>query len=152
MPEGLEIKDLQKVEINDLHSSAVIEGVGQVALRPLLTTNATSGYLQIYGNIQAAAYVETFHGVYQMSDAVYAVVEDISASPTLAKVLNGSMLPEHVGDRLRLCCDLAQSVAWFHQNHVQVKTLSDTAIVLKEDDKKIARPLLVGLESSRLVS
>ncbi len=125
LPEELKLKDtdLKNVTIGKESgiSSASIEGVGKVALRPLLKTNATIGYLRTYRDIQAAAYVETFHGVYETSDVAYAVLQDLSGAPTLAQVLANGTLPNDAKYRLNLCCDLAQSIAWFHQNNIQVK-------------------------------
>lgn len=153
LPEDLKIEGLPSVAMTAESgvTSCSIAGVGKVALRRLSQTHLTAIYLQTYRNIQAGAYVEKFYGVFEVKGAAFAVLQDLSAEPTLAQMCANGTLPTDFGDRLNLCCDISKSVAWFHRAEIQVKSLSDTDIVMSSSNESSLRPILTGLESSRLV-
>jgi len=152
--DDLKVQGLREVQINTNSgsSSGTLDGAGKVVLRPLVQTNLTSVYLRTYRDIQAGAFVERFYGVFEVDDGPLAVLQDLTSEPTLAQMCASGKLPAALGDRLQLCCDISNSVAWFHMNEIQVKSLSDITVVMSSVPGPALHPILTKLESSRLVS
>jgi hypothetical protein len=135
---------------NQTSGCGTLDGVGEVQCLPLAVGIATNLYLDIYKDVQSAAYVRRLFGVLLDQGSYFAILETTNNTTTLAEwcKLNTS---ENMLSGLRLAFGISKSIAWLHKAELLVKTLNDHNILVQNGEGSEVRPLLTDLENSRHV-
>lgn len=109
--------------------------------------------VQIYATLSGSVSIQRLFGILQMSPNIsYAVMEDLEESPFLPLTRSFELLAATPFiQRLRICYDLALTVAVLHDTKRVIKVLSDSSIYLRDDNGQLT-PVLANLADSRLVS
>jgi len=129
------------------------EGIGAVVLKQIPQSGNILLYLNTYREIQAGAYVQKFFGTILVDNTLYAIMQDLSDGITLGQAIrSGSLADASPVNRLRIACDIAKSVAWFHAAEMLLKSLTEDSVILHKAEDGTIYPVLVDLQASRKVS
>jgi serine/threonine protein kinase len=107
-----------------------------------------------YSSLSNSLHVQKFHGVFEDSTGKYAVMEDLEqheAVFTFGDVFQREeFLSTPLRRKLRLCYEVANTVAYLHSVNLVVKVISDSSIFVrfKNDD---FLPVFSNLEFARSV-
>jgi len=127
-----------------------LEGIGEVQCLPLAVRTATNLYLDIYKDVQSAAYVRRLFGVLLDQGQYFAILETTNDKTTLAEWCKLNAGKDTLSG-LRLAFSICKSIAWLHKAELLVKTLTDQNILVQNGNGEEIRPLLTDLENSRHV-
>ena len=128
----------------------------QVVFIPLAWTKwETPRLITIYAEISRYVNIQRLFGVFHDSSCRYSVMEDIEGESSLFIVLkdaltNGMLAKASRIERLRLCNEIALSVAYLHSLKIVVKVISDSSVFVREVNGDFI-PVMANLEHARLV-
>jgi hypothetical protein len=108
--------------------------------------------VQIYATLSGSVSIQRLFGILHVSaNSSYAVMEDLEEPPFLPLTQSFKLLADTPFiQRLRICYDLALTVAVLHETKRVIKVLSDSSIYLRDDNGQLT-PVLANLADSRLV-
>lgn len=130
-----------------------LRGVGKVICTVIESSQYTPKYLELYRNIQMGASVQVFYGILSAKNQYFAVMESLEDLPTLRQLCADKTIKNlNPLERLEIAHELGKTVAWFHRAEIQLKSLSDATVIIRKLDSGQHRPVLIGLERSRMVS
>jgi serine/threonine protein kinase len=128
----------------------------KVTFAPLAWTKwETPRILLIYAEISRSINVQKLFGVYHHQDPSslhYTVMQDLgSPFVMLRDALRDQVISKATRiQRLRICYDIAQTVAYLHSVNIIVKVISESSFYIDEADGEFVA-VLTNLEHSRLV-
>lgn len=133
---------------------ASLKGGDKVRLIKMsLKTYDAPKLVQIYATLSGSVSIQRVFGIleFRNGSTSYAVVEDLEEPPflPLSNAFDRLETTPFI-QRLRICYDLALTVASLHKTERVIKVLSDSSIFLREDDGQLI-PVLSKLEESRIV-
>lgn len=107
-----------------------------------------------YSYLSNALHVQKFFGVFQDATGKYAVMEDLkNQEHTIAlqdAFQNIGFSSATLQNKLRLCYEIANTVAYLHSVDMIVKVISDSSIYVRFGDNDIL-PVFSNLESARSI-
>jgi hypothetical protein len=108
--------------------------------------------VQIYTTLSASVSIQRLFGILQVPlSGSFAVMEDVEKPPFLPLTESFEKLANTLFiQRLRICYDLALTVAVLHETKRVIKVLSDSSIFLRDDNGQLT-PILAKLADSRRV-
>jgi serine/threonine protein kinase len=124
-----------------------------VVLTPLPHRWEVPRLISIYAMLSRSVNVQRLFGVFHDPSGDYAVMEDLEGSPfvLLSKALSDNQIAGSTRtQRLRLCYEIALTVAYLHSVNIVVKVISDTSIYLRNSDTGFI-PVLTNLGQARAV-
>lgn len=105
----------------------------------------------IYERLTARTLVHPFYGIAQRDGKKWAVMKDLSHCDSLADAIRNGKLPKGLPERLGMVIDIVRTLEYLHSVKVVVKILSDSTVILCDDEDGFT-PYLTSLDKSRLVS
>ena len=133
-----------------------LTGGEKVVFTPLAWTKwETPRLITIYAEISRYVNIQRLYGVFRDSSCHYSVMEDVEGESSPFVILkealtNGMITNASRIQRLRLCNEIALSVAYLHSLKIVVKVLSDSSIFVREVNGDFI-PVTANLEHARLV-
>ena len=132
-----------------------LDGAGPVVCIEAKAANAYgaggSTHTEIYKRISRGTLVQAFYGIWMHDGKHFAVMEDLTDQPSLAKAIATKQVPAGL-TRLRIVYQLANTVAYFHSVGIILKSLSDEMVVLRNFDQlDKVQPCLTEIQRARMV-
>lgn len=111
--------------------------------------------LSIYAILSKSVNVHRFFGVFSDETGHYTVMEDLEGPKSSFVCLQDALSYDKIAElsrtrRLRLCYEIALSVAYLHSVNIVVKVISTKSIYLREVEGELI-PVLTNLEYARQV-
>jgi len=115
----------------------------------------THQLLLIYAELSRTVNIQKLYGVFHDESTHYAVMEDLDSEDSPFVLLkdalsNGNLAQGSRIQRLRLCYELALTVAYLHSVNIVVKVISESSFFIREVNGEL-NPVLTHLEHARLV-
>ena len=115
----------------------------------------TPRLLLIYGGLSRTVNIQKFYGVFHDNSTYFAVMEDLDSEDSPFVLLqnalsNGNVAQASRIQRLRLCYELALTVAYLHSVNIVVKVISESSFYVRDIGGELI-PILTNLEHARLV-
>lgn len=159
--EGVRFISAEEIEVaNRLPGHTEFRGVlksgEKVVCVPLQTMykEETPRIVSVYASLSNSLHVQKFFGVLKERDKKeFAVMEDL-LSQTVHTLKDARTQDNFISAsqqcKIRLCYEIANTVAFLHSVNLVVKIISDSSIYLRFQDEDIL-PIFADLESARLV-
>ncbi|KAF5009916.1 hypothetical protein FDECE_3901 [Fusarium decemcellulare] len=103
----------------------------------------------LYQDFQRGAHVQIIHGIAEINNQYYVVMQDCSEFTTLKSWRGDASRVLTLSARARIAYDVAQSVAWFHEGGLLVKFLTESYVRLKNSQNSRQQPILTQLQYAR---
>jgi len=104
-----------------------------------------------YSRLSISLHVQRFFGIFTDSTGDYAVMEDLTRAHRLQDALKDvRFVSSSSRQKLRLCYEIANTVAFLHSVELVVKVISDSSIYIVYKDTEML-PIFSDLESARSV-
>ncbi|CZR47359.1 uncharacterized protein FPRO_08733 [Fusarium proliferatum ET1] len=126
-----------------------VAGYGDVECRKLETGLSSQRALNLYQDLQNGAHIQKIHGIVEINDQDYVILQDCSILTTLKTWRSDSSRVLTLRDRVHIAYDVAQSVAWLHGGGLLVKYLTESSIHLRSDGNSRQHPVLTQLHYTR---
>ncbi|KAF4471493.1 isoform 4 of fibroblast growth factor receptor 1-A [Fusarium albosuccineum] len=126
-----------------------LASLGDVECRRLDVGFSSRHALQLYQDFQRGAHVQIIHGIAEINNQYYVVMQDCSEFTTLKSWRGDASRGLTLSARARIAYDVAQSVAWFHEGGLLVKFLTESYVRLKNSQNSRQQPILTQLQYAR---
>ncbi|OBS22715.1 hypothetical protein FPOA_09047 [Fusarium poae] len=142
------------VDISALHwqesvGRGTATGYGDVECRILNTGDSSRRALTIYRDLQDRAHIQKFHGIVDINDQDYVIMQDCSMLPTLQSWRSDPSRVLTLRDRVNVAYDVAQSIACLHEGGLVLKYITESSIRLRSDQNSRLHPVLTQLDYTR---
>ncbi|KAF5724190.1 isoform 4 of fibroblast growth factor receptor 1-A [Fusarium mundagurra] len=142
--------DISALNWQDSIGRGKVTGYGDLECRKLDTGLSSLRALSLYQDLQQGAHIQKIHGIVEMNEQDYVVMQGCSTLPTLKSWRSDPSRVLTLRDRVLIAYDVAQSITWLHGGGLLVKYLTESSIRLRSDQKTSRQhPVLTQLHYTR---
>lgn len=159
------IESIPKVSAEDIHSLGKHDG--HMRFRGSLASGAEVIFvplhlesswdiprlLSVYATLSGCVNIQRFYGMFSDASGHYAVMEDVEGEGgpfvSLQKALSDNQIAKSSRiHKLRLCYEVALTVAYLHSLEIIVKVISESSIFVRNSDGGLV-PVMANLDQTR---